>query len=223
MLHLLLDALSRKPPSLPPPLSFLLLLFSFFRFEYIRCEERSVEDNSADVGTSWHLVRRRWLAWKAVAVNQGSQPSLIAPRIHYCAPPSYLTYPLPLTLPIATASLTVLHSLKRSCQLINCVWGGEHYSPFRFSLRANTSFRVTLFPRALSRRNFSTSTILENIREYFSLETRDSFFFSKRSQKERDLFLRRTAYFLDLYDYCLNFAGRCRREIREIREKRGWW
>lgn len=173
-------ALAEASFSLPPPLSFLLLLFSFFRFEYIRCEERSVEDNSADVGTSWHLVRRRWLAWKAVAVNQGSQPSLIAPRIHYCAPPSYLTYPLPLTLPIATASLTVLHSLKRSCQLINCVWGGEHYSPSRFSLRANTSFRVTLFPRALSRRNFSIST---NIREYFSLETRDSFFFFKEISK----------------------------------------
>lgn len=64
-----------------------------------------------------------------------------------------------------------------------------------------------------------------HVREYFSLETRDSFFFffSKRSRRERDLFLRRTAYFLDLYDYCLNFAGRCGREIREIREKRGWW
>lgn len=60
-----------------------------------------------------------------------------------------------------------------------CVGRGALFSVPILSSR-HTSFRVTLFPRALSRRNFSTST---NIREYFSLETRDSFFFFKEISK----------------------------------------
>lgn len=144
--------------------------------------------NSADVGTSWQLVRRRWLAWKAVAVNQGSQPSLIAPRIHYCAPPSYLTYPLHSpTLPIATASLSASLFVKTKLPVNKlCALGRGGII---------LSSRQHIFPRNVIPLVLSRGEIFPiHVREWSSLESIlfSFFFFLKGSQKEREMFLRRT-------------------------------
>lgn len=138
-----------------PPLLF--LLFFFFRFEYIRCEERSAEDK---LGRRWHVVATR--ASSVVGVEGGgcesrepafayrSANTLLRATVVSNLPPPLCPSP-PLLSPL-------LYSLKRSCQLINCVrWGGEAL----FSLRANTSFHVTLFPSCSRAEKFFRFT-LEN-------------------------------------------------------------